>query len=47
MVAAVKACAPEQPIHHEAGIITPERVLDAMFAADAMGKSRRGSGKNY
>ena len=39
--AAEKACAPEQPIHHEAGVITPERVLDAMLAADAVGKGRR------
>ncbi|NLT38528.1 MAG: glycerol dehydrogenase [Methanomassiliicoccus sp.] len=42
MIAAEKACAPGQPIHHEAGIVTPERVLDAMLAADAMGRVRRG-----
>jgi glycerol dehydrogenase len=47
MVAAEKACAPEQPIYHEAGIITPERVLNAMLAADAMGKARRGSRRNH
>ncbi len=41
MVAAEKACAPEQPIHHEAGTITPEKVLNAMLAADAMGKARK------
>jgi glycerol dehydrogenase len=41
MAAAEKACAPEQPIHHEAGIITPDKVLDAMLAADAMGKARK------
>ncbi len=40
MVAAEKACAPEQPIHHEAGIITPDRVLNAMLAADAIGQAR-------
>jgi len=37
---AEKACAPNQPIHHEAGVITPERVLDAMLAADALGQER-------
>jgi glycerol dehydrogenase len=42
MEAADKACAPDQPIHHEAGMITPERVLDAMLAADALGQERRG-----
>jgi glycerol dehydrogenase len=41
MVAAEKACAPEQPIHHEAGTITPKKVLNAMLAADAMGKARK------
>ena len=38
---AEKASAPEQPIHHEAGRITPDRVLDAMLAADAIGRQRR------
>jgi len=42
MKAAEKACAPGQPIHHEAGRITAERVLDAMLAADALGQARRG-----
>jgi len=37
MTAATLACASGQSIHHEAGTITPERVLDAMLAADAMG----------
>jgi glycerol dehydrogenase len=46
MVAAEKACAPEQPIHHEAGMITPEKVLDAMLTADAMGKARRSSDRS-
>ena len=41
MKAAEKACAPAEGIHHEAGIITPEKVLNAMIAADAMGKSRK------
>jgi glycerol dehydrogenase len=43
MEAAEKACAPEQPIHHEAGKITAERVLNAMLAADAMGRGRKGN----
>lgn len=47
MLAAEKACAPEQPIHHEAGIITPDRVLNAMFAADAIGQARKGSRRNH
>lgn len=38
---AEKACAPEQPIHHEAGKMSPEKVLDAMLAADAMGRRKR------
>jgi glycerol dehydrogenase len=41
MEAARKACAPEQPIHHEAGDITPERVVDAMLAADSLGQTRK------
>ncbi len=41
MRAAEKACAPGQPIHHETGTITPEKVLHAMLAADAMGKARK------
>ena len=41
MLAAEKACAPEQPIHHEADLITPAKVLDAMLAADAIGKRRK------
>jgi glycerol dehydrogenase len=46
MVAAEKACAPGQSIHHEAGVITPEKVLNAMLAADAMGRARRAGGRN-
>ncbi len=41
MMAAEKACAPAESIHHEAGSITPEKVLNAMIAADAMGKARK------
>lgn len=40
MDVAIKACAPQEGIHHEAGEVTPERVLDAIIAADAMGKVR-------
>ena len=40
---AEKACAPGQPIHHEAGMMTPRKVLDAMLAADAIGQERRRS----
>jgi glycerol dehydrogenase len=47
MVAAEKTCAPGQPIHHEAGVMTPAKVLNAMLAADAMGRARRGSGTNH
>jgi glycerol dehydrogenase-like iron-containing ADH family enzyme len=38
-----KACAPEQPIHHEAEaeLITPEKVLNAIIAPDAIGRSRK------
>lgn len=41
MIAAEKACLPGQYIHHEAGIITPEKVCDAMIMADALGRSRK------
>ncbi len=44
MKAAEKACAPGQPIHHEAGVTTPANVLDAMLAADALGRRRKGRG---
>jgi glycerol dehydrogenase len=39
--AAEKACAPGQSIHHEAGLITPEKVINAMIAADAIGRGRK------
>ena len=43
LLAAEKTCAPGQSVHHEAGIMTPEKVLHAMLAADALGRaSRRG-----
>lgn len=38
---AIKACAPAEGIYHEAGLITPGKVLNAMIAADAMGKARK------
>ena len=41
MAAAEKACSPEQPIHHEAGVMTPRGLLDAMLAADAHGQQRK------
>ncbi|MCX7020194.1 MAG: glycerol dehydrogenase [Candidatus Sumerlaeota bacterium] len=41
MKAAEKACAPTETIHHEAGTITPDKVLNAMMAADAMGEARK------
>jgi len=41
MRVAEKACAPDECIHHEAGTITPERVLHAMLAADAVGEYRK------
>jgi glycerol dehydrogenase len=40
MKAAEKACAPGEAIHHEAGTMTPEIVLNAMLAANALGQSR-------
>ena len=41
MQCAVKACTPGEGIYHEAGEISPNRVLAAMIAADAMGKARK------
>jgi glycerol dehydrogenase len=41
LLAAEKACAPGQPIHHEAGTVTPAKVLNAMLAADAIGMGRK------
>ena len=42
-MAAEKACAPAEAIHHEAGKMTPEKVLSAILAADAMGEARMAS----
>lgn len=41
MLVAEKACAPGTSIHHEAGEITPEKVLRAMQAANAIGEHRK------
>jgi glycerol dehydrogenase len=41
MPVAEKACASSECIHHEAGIITPEKVLQAILAADAIGEYRK------
>ena len=41
MAAARKACEPGQSIHHEAGAITPQGILNAMLAADALGLARK------
>ncbi len=38
---AEKACAPAEGIHHEAGIIDPAKVLNAMLMADSYGQSRK------
>lgn len=40
--AAARACAADQPIHHEACEVTADRVLDAMVATDAIGRARGG-----
>jgi len=47
MDAAEKACAPGESIHHEAGLLTPEKVLNAMIAADAIGRGRRDRRRNH
>lgn len=41
MRVADKACAPGEYIHHEAGTITPDNVLQAMLAANAIGTHRK------
>jgi glycerol dehydrogenase len=41
MEVAKKACAPTEGIHHESLKVTPEIVIDAMMAADAMGRERK------
>lgn len=41
MKVALKSCAPQESIHKEAGLIFPEMVLNALIAANAMGKQRK------
>jgi glycerol dehydrogenase len=41
MEVAIKTCTPTEGIHHEAMQVTPEKVIDAMLAADAMGRKRK------
>jgi glycerol dehydrogenase len=41
MLVAEKACAPNEGIHHEAGEITAEKVVQAMLAASAIGEARK------
>lgn len=41
MLVAQKACTPSESIHHEAGEITPEKVLQAIMAANAIGEYRK------
>lgn len=41
MTAARKTCEPGSSIHHEAGAMEAERVLDAILAADALGQLRK------
>ena len=41
MEVALKACAPTESIHHEAVHITPDKVVNAMISADAMGRARK------
>lgn len=41
MKAAESACTPGQFIHHEAGEITPGKILDAMLMADKYGRMRK------
>jgi glycerol dehydrogenase len=40
MEVAEKASAPGTPIHHETSVVTAEKVLEAMLAADALGRKR-------
>jgi glycerol dehydrogenase len=41
MEVANKACAPAEGIHHEVDHITPDKVMNAMIAADEMGRARK------
>jgi glycerol dehydrogenase len=45
MPAAEKACALGSPIYHEPCVVTPERVLEAMLAASAIGEERGKRGR--
>jgi len=47
MEVAEKACASDQPIHHEAGVFTAGKVLDAMLAADGLGQERKRHGWDH
>lgn len=47
MQAAAKACAPDQPIHHEAGEVNPRKVVNSMLAADAIGRARKSDGRSW
>lgn len=41
MDVAIKACAPAEGIHHEAFHVCPEKIVDAMIAADSFGRYRK------
>jgi glycerol dehydrogenase len=41
LTVAQRACAPGECIHHEAGNVTPARVVAALIAADLMGRARK------
>jgi len=41
MKAAEKASEPAQSVHHEAGIITKEKIFHSLLAADALGRDRK------
>ncbi|MGI0481529.1 glycerol dehydrogenase [Geminocystis sp. CENA526] len=46
MLVAEKACIQGEGIHHEAGEITPNKVLEAILAADALGEYRKTANKH-
>ncbi len=41
MKAAVKTCEPQESVHREAGEMTPEKILNAMLQANALGEHRK------
>ncbi len=41
MKVAENACAPGQPVHHEAGVMSAMTILDALRAADSIGQARK------